>query len=333
MEYFIANKGSCQPKLIDQIVNKYYNTCCGEIMYYYTLNEYLKNQFGQKVYKLALHSGATCPNRDGTVGYGGCIFCSMDGSGDFAEKCRTSVTEQIENAKLRVAKKVSHGKYIAYFQSFTATYAPIEQQKRQFTEAIEHPDVVALSIATRPDCLPAEVLELLAELNKIKPVWVELGLQSIHKDTANYIRRGYELEVFDQAVEQLKALDLKVIVHLIIGLPNETREMMFESARYVGSKGVDGVKFQLLYILENTDIANDYRKGLFSLPSLEDYAEIVAECIRLMPKNTVIHRITGDGNKKTLIAPIWSADKKYVYQFMIDHFNKIDLIQGEKTEP
>lgn len=299
-------------------------------MYYYTLNEYMKNTFGCKVYKLALHSGATCPNRDGTLGFGGCIFCSEDGSGDFAEKCKTSITDQIENAKQRVTKKARDGKYIAYFQSFTATYAPIDQLKNRFFEAINHPDIVALSVATRPDCLPDEVLELLSELNKIKPVWVELGLQTIHKTTADYIRRGYELEIFNKAVENLKAFDLKVIVHLIIGLPGETDEMIYESARYVGKLKIDGIKFQLLHILDGTDIANDYKKDLFALPSLEHYTKIVAECIRLMPKTTVIHRITGDGDKRKLIAPLWSANKKYVYQYMMDHFAATDLIQGEK---
>lgn len=300
-------------------------------MYYYTLNEYLKKTFGCKVYKLALHSGTTCPNRDGTLGFGGCIFCSEDGSGDFAEKCKVSVTEQIENAKRRVTKKAQDGKYIAYFQSFTATYAPIEHLKHQFTEAINHPDIVALSIATRPDCLPTEVLELLNDLNKIKPVWVELGLQTIHQTSADYIRRGYELKVFDRAVADLKKSGLKVIVHLIIGLPGETDEMIYESAKYVGKREVDGVKFQLLHILKNTDIAEDYNDGRFTLPSLKKYAEIVAECIRLTPETTVIHRITGDGDKRKLIAPLWSADKKFVYQFLMDYFNNVNLIQGEKT--
>lgn len=301
----------------------------GEKMYYHTLNEYLKTTFGGKTYKLALDSGATCPNRDGTVGVGGCIFCSANGSGDFAEKCSKSVTEQIENAKALVSKKIENGKYIAYFQSFTATYAPIEQLRDRFFEAINHKDIVALSVATRPDCLPDEVLDLLKELNEIKPVWVELGLQTIHKRTADYIRRGYELEVFDKAVNNLKALNLKVIVHLIIGLPNESDDEILQSARYVAKMNVDGVKLQLLHILEGTDIAVDYKNGLFTLPTLEHYAKIVAECIRVMPKTTVIHRITGDGDKNILIAPLWSADKKFVYQYLMDYFNEINLVQGE----
>ena len=298
-------------------------------MYYYTLNEYLKNTFKTKVYKLALHSDATCPNRDGTLGSSGCIFCSGSGSGDFAEQCNISVTEQINSAKSRVAKKVKSGKYIAYFQSFTATYAPLEQLRHRFTEAINHPDIVALSIATRPDCLPPKVLDLLYNLNKIKPVWVELGLQTVHKPTADYIRRGYELAVFDKAVADLQNLRLKVIVHTIIGLPGESKEMIYETAKYVGEKHIDGVKFQLLHILKGTDIAKEYNAGKFSLPTLEEYAEIVAECIRLTPKTTVIHRITGDGDKKLLIAPLWSADKKYVYQHLKDYFTSVDLQQGE----
>ncbi len=301
-------------------------------MYYYTLNEYLKKAFGEKVYKLALHSGTTCPNRDGKLDTRGCIFCSGSGSGDFAEQCKASVTEQIESAKLRVSKKLQNGKYIAYFQSFTATYGPIDELKRKFEEAINHPDIVAISVATRPDCLPDEVLELLINLNKIKPVWVELGLQTIHKSTADYIRRGYELEVFDKAVADLKKFGLKVIVHLIIGLPNETQDMILQSARYVGEMQVDGVKFQLLHVLKHTDLEKEYYDNKFTLPTLSEYTKIVAECIKLIPENTVIHRITGDGDKKILVAPLWSADKKFVYQYMIDYFNEIDLIQGQNIK-
>ena len=297
-------------------------------MFFYSLNDYLKSTFGEKVYKLSLSLGTTCPNRDGRVGVGGCIFCSKVGSGDFAEASNLKVSEQIEAAKLRVKSKISSNKYIAYFQSFTSTYVPLETLERALTEAINHPDIVAVSIATRPDCLLDEVISLLNKLNKIKPIWVELGLQTIHKETADYIRRGYDLSVFDKAVKTLKGINLNVIVHMIIGLPGETNEMIFETAKYIGDSGADGIKLQLLHILKGTDLEKDFFNNKFTLPSLHEYAEIVVGCIKVLPKEMVIHRITGDGNKRELIAPLWSGDKKYVYQYLMDYFNKIDLIQG-----
>ena len=298
-------------------------------MHYYTLNEYLQNTFGCKVYKLSLSLGTTCPNRDGTVGVGGCIFCSERGSGDFAENVTLSITEQIEKAKQRVGSKIKSNKYIAYFQSFTSTYVSYNSLEKALNEAVGHPDIVAVSVATRPDCLTDEAIELMKELNKTKPVWVELGLQTIHKSTADYIRRGYGLSVFDDAVKRLKGADLKVIVHMIIGLPNETEEMIFETASYIGNSGADGVKLQLLHILENTDIAKDYLSKKFRLPSLEEYARTIAGCIKRLPPDTVIHRITGDGSKCELIAPLWSADKKLTYQYLLDYFREIELTQGE----
>lgn len=298
-------------------------------MHYYTLNEYLQNTFGCKVYKLSLSLGTTCPNRDGTVGVGGCIFCSERGSGDFAENVTLSITEQIEKAKQRVGSKIKSNKYIAYFQSFTSTYVSYNSLEKALNEAVGHPDIVAVSVATRPDCLTDEAIELMKELNKTKPVWVELGLQTIHKSTADYIRRGYGLSVFDDAVKRLKGADLKVIVHMIIGLPNETEEMIFETASYIGNSGADGVKLQLLHILENTDIAKDYLSKKFRLPSLEEYARTIAGCIKRLPPDTVIHRITGDGSKCELIAPLWSADKKRTYQYLLDYFREIELTQGE----
>ena len=227
------------------------------------LNEYLRNTFGCKVYKISLNGGFTCPNRDGTIDTRGCIFCSAGGSGDFAESPTQSVTEQIEAGKARVAAKMKDGKYIAYFQAFTNTYGPVEKLRALYTEAIRHPDIVALSIATRPDCLPEEVLELLEELNHIKPVWVELGLQTIHPATADYIRRGYELEVYDRAVRSLRARHLEVITHVILGLPGETAADMVETVRYVVASGVTGIKLQLLHVLRGTDLAKDYETGKF----------------------------------------------------------------------
>lgn len=281
-------------------------------MEYYSFNQYLKDTFGCKVYKISINAGFTCPNRDGTLGTRGCIFCSKGGSGDFAESSSLSVTEQIESGKQRVSKKIKSGKYIAYFQAFTNTYAPVEVLAEKYCEAINHPDIVGISIATRPDCLGEEVLTLLSEINKIKPVFVELGLQTIHEKTAEYIRRGYPLSVYDNAVKALKKAGINTVVHLIIGLPNESREEMLESVEYACKSGADGIKLQLLHILKGTDLADDYLSGKFETLSMEEYLSIIKDCVEIIPKNVVIHRLTGDGPKKDLIAPLWSADKKSV---------------------
>lgn len=280
-------------------------------MKYTTLNNYLKERFGVKVYKIALNGGFTCPNRDGSIGTRGCIFCSKGGSGDFAESPDLTITEQIENGKKRLEKKIKNGKYIAYFQAFTNTYAPVERLRTIYEEAINHPDIVALSIGTRPDCLGDDVLALLDELNKIKPIFVELGLQTINEDTAKYIRRGYTLEVYDKAVADLHKIGINVVTHIILGLPNESKEDMLNSVEYA-CKVTDGIKLQLLHILKGTDLAKDYEQGKFDVLTLEQYTEIIKECVQIIPENVVIHRLTGDGAKKDLIAPIWSADKKTV---------------------
>lgn len=280
-------------------------------MKYTTLNNYLKERFGEKVYKIALNGGFTCPNRDGKIGTRGCIFCSKGGSGDFAESPDLTITEQIENGKKRLEKKIKNGKYIAYFQAFTNTYAPVEKLRAIYTEAIIHPDIVALSIGTRPDCLGDDVLALLDELNKIKPIFVELGLQTINKDTARYIRRGYTLEVYDKAVADLHKIGINVVTHIILGLPGESKNDMLKSVKYA-CKVTDGIKLQLLHILKGTDLAKDYEQGKFEVLTLEQYTEIIKECVQIIPENVVIHRLTGDGAKKDLIAPIWSADKKTV---------------------
>lgn len=281
-------------------------------MKYYSLNNYLRDTFGCKVYKLSLDGGFTCPNRDGTIGTRGCIFCSAGGSGDFAESRALSITEQIEQGKKRVESKIKNGKYIAYFQAFTNTYAPIDILRKKFFEALNHNDIVALSIATRPDCLGDDVIALIDELNKIKPVFVELGLQTIHEKTADYIRRGYPLSVYDEAVKKLKAIGVNIVVHVIIGLPNESREDMLETVQYVCNSGINGIKLQLLHVLKNTDLANEYYRGNVKVLELDEYAEIIKECVDIIPKSIVIHRLTGDGAKKDLIAPLWSADKKRV---------------------
>lgn len=280
-------------------------------MKYTTLNSYLKEKFGCKVYKISLDCGFTCPNRDGTLGYGGCIFCSEGGSGDFAESRTLGVTEQIESGKEKVKNKIKSGKYIAYFQAFTNTYADVNTLEKIFSEAINHPDIVALSIATRPDCLEQKKVELLSRLNKIKPIFVELGLQTVNEKTAKYIRRGYTLDVYDDAVKRLHEQGINVVTHIIIGLPYETKEDMLSSVKYV-CKVTDGIKLQLLHILKGTDLAKDYFEHKFEVLSLEEYTDIIAECVKIIPENVVIHRLTGDGAKKNLIAPLWSADKKKV---------------------
>ena len=276
---------------------------------YRTLNSYLRQRFGCKVYKLALDGGMTCPNRDGTLGTRGCIFCT--GSGEFAEG-GTDISAQLERAKQRVAAKACNGKYIAYFQSFTNTYAPVDWLEALFTAAMKPEDVVALSVGTRPDCLPPEVLNLLERLNRQKPVFVELGLQTIHPATARYIRRGYDLLVYDEAVRALNSRGIEVVTHMIAGLPGETRAMTVETARYIGQSGAGGIKIHLLHVLRGTGLAAEYEAGRVPVLTMEDYIETVAACLRVLPPDMVIHRLTGDGDKRTLLAPLWSADKKTV---------------------
>ena len=289
-----------------------------------TVNQYLKEKYGQKIYKIAIDGGFTCPNRDGRLDTRGCIFCSAGGSGDFAEDRSLSITEQIERGKRRVESKMPYdqtesNKYIAYFQAFTNTYAPVEHLKSLYMEAVRHPDIVAISIGTRPDCLPEDVLNLLGEINKIKPVWVELGLQTIHEKTADYIRRGYPLSVYDKAVEELKRRDIEIITHVILGLPAESREDMLESVRYVGDSGVQGIKLQLLHVLKGTDLEKDYKAGLFKCLTMEEYIDLIADSLDILPEDIIIHRMTGDGPKRILVAPEWSADKKRV----LNELNKL----------
>ncbi|WP_448900863.1 TIGR01212 family radical SAM protein [Eubacterium sp.] len=291
-------------------------------MKYTTLNNYLKERFGEKVYKIALNGGFTCPNRDGTIDTRGCIFCSKGGSGDFAESPDLTITEQIENGKKRLEKKIKNGKYIAYFQAFTNTYAPVERLRAIYEEAINHPDIVALSIGTRPDCLGDDVLALLDELNKIKPIFVELGLQTINENTAKYIRRGYILEVYNKAVADLHKIGINVVTHIILGLPNESKEDMLKSVEYACTV-TDGIKLQLLHILKGTDLAKAYEQGKFEVLTLEQYTEIIKECVQIIPENVVIHRLTGDGAKKDLIAPLWSADKKTVLNTINRALNEV----------
>ena len=275
---------------------------------YLSINQAFRNTFGKKGYKIALSAGMTCPNRDGVLGTRGCIFCS--GAGEFAQK-GTSVTEQIDEGAKKIEGKNKEGLYIAYFQDYTNTYAPVSRLRELFTEAICHPRVAVLSIATRPDCLPPDVLDLLEELNRIKPVWVELGLQTIHESTASFIRRGYPLSVYDTAAEELHRRGITVITHLILGLPGETPEMVYQTVAHVGSR-TDGVKFHLLHVVKGTDLELLYRKGQISTMSFPAYARLLGDCINRLPPHVVIHRLTGDGDKRTLLAPLWSGDKKHV---------------------
>lgn len=295
--------------------------------HYYSLNEYYKERFGRKVYKLSLSGGMTCPNRDGTLGSRGCIFCSAGGSGEFAAPSGVSVAEQLALAKKRIRNKLKDGAYIAYFQPFTNTYADPTYLSELYRQAIAPDDVVGLSVATRPDCLGDEVMPLLQDINRTKPVTVELGLQTIHPATARYIRRGYDLTIYDDAVRRLHAAGIQVVTHVILGLPGESTEMMLDTVRYVG-RVTDGVKLQLLHVIEGTDLAAEYRAGRVQALTLEEYADILCQAIALLPPHVVIHRLTGDGPKRSLLAPLWSADKKRVLNYLSSVMDARGIVQG-----
>ena len=282
---------------------------------YLTLNEHYRHLFGCKVYKLSIDAGFTCPNRDGTISHGGCIFCGGDGSGAFAES-GCDIASQLENAKARVEAKNKGGKYIAYFQSFTNTYGPVEKLERLYRQALAPEDVVGLAIGTRPDCLEDEKIELLKVLHRDKYISVELGLQTVHKSSADYIRRGYDTEVYFDAVRRLKAAGIEVVTHIILGLPGETPEMAAETTRAAVAAGTDGVKFHLLHVLRGTDLERDFNEGKFRCLELEEYAHWLKTCLAEVPPHVVVHRITGDGAKKDLVAPLWSGDKKRVLNYL-----------------
>lgn len=296
--------------------------------HFYSANRYMRERFGSKVYRLSLDGGMTCPNRDGILDTRGCIFC-LQGSGHFSESFTGDVSLQIERAKKRVASKAGKdAKYIAYFQSYTNTYAPVKRLRDLFMPVAERDDIIALSIATRPDCLPDEVLELLGELSSRKPLFVELGLQTSNETTAAYIRRCYKNSVYQKAVRDLRSAGINVITHMIFGFPGEISDDMVETARFIAASGSDGIKFQLLHVLKGTDLAEDYEKGLFETLSLEDYASVLEACIKVIRPEMVVHRITGDGPKRYLIAPLWSADKKKVLNYLNRRFDEDRLIQG-----
>ena len=296
---------------------------------YRSLDYMLRERFGEKVYKVTLNGGMSCPNRDGTLGRRGCIFCSKGGSGDFAADAALSITDQIESQISILSQKRPIQKYIAYFQAYTNTYAPVEYLRKIFTEAIAHPKVVALSIGTRPDCLGNEVLDLLEELNSQKPVWVELGLQTIHEDTARYIRRGYPLERFDQAVEELRSRGIEVIVHTILGLSGESDDRILETMKYLNQKDIQGIKLQLLHVLKGTDLAYDYLAGRFRVYEREEYLDLVIRCLENLDPGIVIHRITGDGPKELLLAPLWAGRKREVLNLLHHKMKECGSFQGK----
>lgn len=300
-------------------------------MYINDLNTYLRKKYGHKVYKLSLNGGMSCPNRDGTIGTGGCIFCSAGGSGDFAADGAKSITEQIQEAREMVRNKISEGTYIAYFQAYTNTYAPVDYLRRIFTEALMHPEIEILSVATRPDCLDREKIELLSELNKIKPVWVELGLQTANRESAQFIRRGYENKVFENAVKELISNGIDVIVHIILGLPGEGEREVLNTIQYINGFDIQGVKLQLLHVLRGTDLEQYYYEYGFPVYTIEEYADILFQAIEHLRKDIVIHRLTGDGPKKLLIEPQWSGSKRKVMNYIHNEMRKRDITQGAKT--
>ena len=296
---------------------------------YHSLDYMLRQMFGEKIYKVTLNGGMTCPNRDGKIGERGCIFCSAGGSGDFAASASLSITEQIrQQIQMLSAKRPIH-KYIAYFQAYTNTYAPVEYLERIFTEAIQNPDICAISIGTRPDCLEEPVIRLLSRLNQIKPVWVELGLQTIHEHTARYIRRGYPLSCFDQAMQSLHQAGLDVIVHTILGLPGETSRDVLDTMKYLNACQIQGIKLQLLHVLSGTDLAADYQAGKFSVLDREEYIDLVIRCLEHLDPSIVIHRVTGDGSKDLLIAPLWASRKREVLNLLHHQMKEQGSYQGK----
>lgn len=295
-----------------------------------SLNEYCKQTFGGKVYRLSLNGGMSCPNRDGSLGFGGCTFCSEGGSGDFAANYQISISSQITEAKTRIQSKTNCNKFIAYFQAYTNTYASIEHLRRIYTEAINQPDIVALSIGTRCDCLSDEVLDLLEELSQTKPIWIELGLQTIHNSTHKTLNTHTTVEQFDSAVIRLHSRGIPVIAHVILGLPGETKSMMLETISHVASMPVSGIKLQLLHILKGTALAASYEANPFPLFELEEYCDFIVDCIELLPSTMAVHRITGDGPRKLLIGPLWSTDKKRVLNTIEKRFKERDTWQGKK---
>ena len=299
---------------------------------YHTLNYELRKEFGEKIMKLSLDGGFTCPNRDGTIGYRGCIFCGEEGSGEFAGSRILTIKEQIQQQKEFLSNKWNTDKYIAYFQNFTNTYSSYDNLREKYYEALSQEGVVGLAIATRPDCLSEEVLELLTELNEQTYLWIELGLQTIHGRTSKFIRRGYPLETYNKAIGDLRNRDIKVVTHLIFGLPNESKGDILDSVKYVANTNTWGIKFHLLYIQKGTDLYEYYLKSPCSILNREDYISLVVDGLELLPKEMVIHRLTGDGKKNLLLEPRWSLDKLRVLSGIDQELKRRNSYQGLRVE-
>jgi radical SAM protein (TIGR01212 family) len=297
---------------------------------YHSLDYDMKTTFGEKLYRITLNAGLTCPNRDGTLGDRGCIFCSLNGSGDFAGEAHLSIAEQLINGKTSLASKRDVNSYIAYFQAFTNTYGDVHTLEQLYLEAIKDKQVKILSIATRPDCLDEDILALLERINKMKLVWVELGLQTIHETTVKYIRRSYPLSIFEEKVKVLQNMGIPVITHVILALPGETKEMMLETIDYLNSLKVAGIKLSLLHVLRDTDLAVDYETNPFWIPTMEEYLELLGECILRLDPNITIHRLTGDGPKDILIAPLWTRSKRKTLNELHRYLRKHNIWQGKE---
>ena len=285
----------------------------------YTTNAYIRDTFGEKLYKISLNAGTTCPNRDGKAGTGGCIFCSASGSGDFSEDAVMSIDEQIELAKKRISGKCKCDRYIAYFQSYTNTYGDVDALREKFLAAARRDAIAAVSIASRPDCFGPEVIDMIKDIIAVKPVWIELGLQTANDRTAQLINRCYDISVYDETMNRLRELGVHIIVHMIIGLPGETKEDMIDTVRYIVRSGANGIKLQLLHVLRGTVLEKMYEEGVFRALTFAEYADILCDCLKELPPDMVVHRFTGDGPKNILVAPLWSADKKRV----INDLNRI----------
>lgn len=296
---------------------------------YYSLDYYLKETYHEKLYKIAISGSMTCPNRDGTLDTRGCIFCSEGGSGEFAGKNTDSISKQLHTGKVQLQSKTAATSFIAYFQAFTNTYGSIEYLKKIYMEALEDPAVKILSIATRPDCLSNEILDLLDSINKVTPVWIELGLQTASKDSSDFIRRGYDLPIFEEAVHALNQRNISVIVHTIMGLPSEEKTGIINTIHYLNTLNIQGIKLQLLHVLKHTDLANYYEANPFWIPSLPEFLELLGVCISELRPDIVVHRITGDGSKDLLIAPLWTTNKRHVLNSITKHLKEADIWQGK----
>lgn len=299
---------------------------------YNSLNYFLREKFKEKVYKVSLDGGFTCPNRDGTLSKEGCIFCSDSGSGEFAGSRKKSITDQIEEQLKLISKKFPSGNVIAYFQNFTNTYGDLEYLKKVYEEALSHPRVVGLAIATRPDCIDDKVLDLLEELNNKTFLWIELGLQTSDEKTAVDINRGWKLEVFNDTMNRLNNRDIKVVAHIIFGLPNESFDIMLDSIRHIVKKNVWGVKFHLLHIIKNTNLEKLYIDTKFHILTKQEYIDLITKGIAILDKDMVIHRLTGDGSRDTLIEPRWSLDKRNVLNSIEKNLKEKNISQGDQNE-